>query len=89
MVLSGTVGFDEIGQPAEIFIAGAKDGAGLAAILDDAAVVISIALQHGIPARALAKSIARIPENLDGPATKAASVIGAALDLLIACEASL
>jgi len=60
----------------------------MAAILDDASVVISIALQHDIPARALAKSIARIPESLDSPATKAASVIGAAIDLIIACEAS-
>jgi hypothetical protein len=84
--LSATIGFDETGQPAEIFLSGAKDGSGLAAILDDASVVISVALQHGVPARALAKSIARIPESLDGPTTKAASVIGAAVDLLIASE---
>jgi hypothetical protein len=31
---------------------------------------------------ALSKSITRLPETIDGPATKAASVIGAALDLL-------
>jgi hypothetical protein len=51
-------------------------------------VVISVALQHGIPAAALAKSIARIPENLEGPAIKPASPIGAALDLLVDFEAS-
>jgi hypothetical protein len=48
--------------------------------------VISVALQHGIRGAALAKSIARIPEDLDGPATKPASPIGAALDLLVSYE---
>jgi len=43
-------------------------------ILDDAGVVISIALQQ-YPAKAVANSITRIPESLDGPATKATSVI--------------
>jgi ribonucleoside-diphosphate reductase alpha chain len=85
-VLSACVGFDQVGRPAEIFLSGAKDGSGLAAILDDASVVISIALQCGIPAAALAKSIARIPQSLDGPAVKPASPIGAALDLLVKCE---
>jgi hypothetical protein len=39
-------------------------------------------------AAALAKSIARIPENLESPAIKPASPIGAALDLLVNFEAS-
>ena len=68
-------------------------------ILDDASVVISISLQHGISAAALAKSVSRAPampadlappavpgHRLDrGPAP--ASVIGAALDLLKGFEA--
>ena len=82
MRLTATIGLDRSGQPAEVFLSGAKDGSGLAAILADAAVVISVALQHGIPAAVLGKSIARLPESLDGPATAAASPIGAALDLL-------
>ena len=41
-----------------------------------------IALQHGIAATALAKSVARMQETIDGPAVKAASPIGAVLDLL-------
>ncbi len=60
----------------------------------DAAVVISVALQHGIPAQSLAKSIGRLPP---GPVTPAeldqgqpgrlpASPIGAALDLLRSFE---
>jgi ribonucleoside-diphosphate reductase alpha chain len=88
VVLSATIGFDEAGRPAELFLSGAKDGSGFAAILEDASVVISIALQCGIPAAALAKSIARIPESLEGPAVKPASPIGAALDLLVKYEAA-
>jgi hypothetical protein len=78
--LTATVGFDETGRPAEVFLSGAKDGSGMAAILNDAAVLVSIALQYGIPARALAKSISRGPDGLGRIA--AASVIGAALDLI-------
>jgi hypothetical protein len=82
MRLTATVGFDVDGRPAEVFLDGAKDGSGLATVLEDSSVVISIALQHGIPAAALAKSVARMPEKIDGPAVKAASPIGAVLDLL-------
>jgi hypothetical protein len=87
LTLTATVGFDQAGRPAEVFLCGAKDGSGLAAILDDASVVISVALQHGIRPASLAKSIARIPENLEDPAIKPASPIGAALDLLVDFEA--
>jgi hypothetical protein len=65
---------------------GAKDGSGLATVLEDSSVVISIALQHGIPAAALAKSVARMPATTDGLAVKAASPIGAVLDLLAEIE---
>ena len=66
----------------------------LNALLADAAVAISIALQHGIPAAALAKSIGRLPSgpvtpaDLEGavPARVPASPIGAALDLVSALE---
>ena len=86
MRLTATIGLDATGPPAEIFLSGAKDGSGLAAILADAAVMISIALQHGIPAAVLGKSISRLPESLTGPATAPASPIGAALDLLARYE---
>src|SRR5690349_20042434 len=85
-VLSATVGFDEAGRPAELFLSGAKDGSGMAAILEDASVVISVALQYGVPAAALAKSISRAPDGMCR--ITAASVIGAALDLLVELEAS-
>jgi hypothetical protein len=46
-------------------------------------VVICDCVQFGRPAKALAKSIARVPATVDGPAIKPASPIGAALDLLV------
>ncbi len=91
-------GFDpEDGRPREVFLARAKDGTDMAAILDDASVVISIALQHGVSAAALTKSVARVPTAPLVPAglaaptgprhTGPASIIGAALDLLQGFEA--
>ncbi len=85
-----TVGFAECGRPREVFMAAGKVGSMLNAMLADAAVVISIALQNGVPAAALAKSIGRLPagpvapDDLDhAPGQKVpASPIGVALDLL-------
>ena len=93
-----TVGFDPTdGRPRELFLSGAKDGTEMAAILDDTSVVVSVALQHGVTAAALAKSVARVPAaplvptDLAKPPrsmhTVPASVIGAALDLLREFEA--
>ena len=98
LTFAATVGFDPAtGRPREIFLDGAKDGTDMAAILDDAAVTLSIALQHGISAAAMAKSVARLPSapltpsDLADPAgprhTAPASIIGAALDLLRTFEA--
>ncbi len=63
-------------------------------MLADTAVAISVASQHGISARALAKSVGRLPEgpvtpgDLDQgqPARLPASPIGAALDLVTSLE---
>ena len=84
--LTACVGFYPDGRPAELFLSGAKDGSGLAAVLADAAVVISLALQHGIGARLLRKSIGRLPGPAAGGGELAASPIGAALDLLTEYE---
>jgi hypothetical protein len=67
MRLTATVGYDARGRPAEVFIDGAKDGSGLAAVIEDASVVISIALLHGIPAATLAKSVAACRRRLTAP----------------------
>ena len=81
--ITATVGFDEAGWPPELFLSGGTDGAGakagsaLSAILEDACVVISVALQYGVPASALAHSVS----------PGAVSPIGAALDLLRRLEA--
>lgn len=92
---TATVGFDpETGQPRELFLTAGKEGSLLSALLADAAVVISVALQHGVPAAALAKSVGRLPagpvapvdfDNAPGQKVPA-SPIGAALDLVSAFE---
>lgn len=69
--IQASVGFDG-GNPREIFLTGAKVGSDMAAELEAASVVISLALQHGIKPQELARSV---PENC---------IIGAALNLL--CE---
>ncbi len=63
---TGTIGFDDHGRPRELFLTAGKEGSLINAMLADAAVVISVALQHGISAQSLAKSIGRLPE---GPVT--------------------
>jgi ribonucleoside-diphosphate reductase alpha chain len=93
--VTATIGFDPVDdQPRELFLTAGKEGSTLNALLSDAAVVISVALQHGISAQALAKSVGRLPEgpvtpaDLDEgkPARNPASPIGAALDLLRSFE---
>ncbi len=90
-----TVGFDpESGQPRELFLTAGKEGSLLNSLLAYAAVVISIALQHGIPAAALTKSVGRLPAgpvtpaDLEGPrpGRVPASPIGATLDLVSVFE---
>jgi hypothetical protein len=85
--ITATIGFDPDDpeqRPAELFLSGGEDGSGakvgsvMAAILDDACVVISVALQHGLPVTALAHSVS----------PGCASPIGAALELLLAAEES-
>ena len=89
------VGFDpETGRPREVFLNGRKEGSDFDAMLADAAVVISVALQHGVPARELVRSIGRLPAAPLSPAKLdhapdqrvPASPIGAALDLLCRLE---
>jgi ribonucleoside-diphosphate reductase alpha chain len=94
-IFTATIGFDpEDGRSREVFLTAGKEGSLINAMLADAAVAISVALQHGVSAQALAKSIGRLPEgpvtpaDLDGgkPARIPASPIGAALDLVTSLE---
>ncbi len=93
--LTATIGFDpESGQPRELFLTAGKEGSMLDTLLADAAVTISVALQHGVQPAALAKSVGRLPAVPIGPADlenprpgrAPASPIGAALDLVSSFE---
>ena len=84
------VGFDSNGFPREVFLNGGKAGSQFDTMLADAATTISVALQHGVPVKALAKSVGRAPNSGKAPGSTEqltasavpASAIGAALDLV-------
>jgi ribonucleoside-diphosphate reductase alpha chain len=64
------------GWPAEVFISAPKSGSEVEAIARDAAVLVSIALQHGVPLDVMAHSITR---DSDG---RPSTIMGAVLDEL-------
>jgi hypothetical protein len=75
--------------PGDVFADLTKDGP-LAAILDDAACAISIALQYGAPPDVLAKSMGQVPVSEWDAATQAmievlrpASPIGAIVNAIV------
>lgn len=69
-----SIGRYDDGSPAEVFITGAKAGSETEAIAKDGAVLLSIALQYGVPISVIAGSLARNPDGT------AATIIGAAVD---------
>ncbi len=94
-IITACVGFDPATeQPREVFLNGGKEGSQFDAMLADAATIISVALQYGVPIAALAKSVGRVPnapttpDSLDqlNAGSQPTSALGAALDLLIAHE---
>ncbi len=93
--ITACIGFDPTtDQPREIFLNSNTAGSQVDALVADAATVISVALQFGVPVAALAKSVGRQPSIPTSPAAldqlvsgdQPASLIGAALDLLVAHE---
>jgi len=60
----------------EIFVASARPSSPMADVIRDASIIISLALQHGVHIDTLRHSITRLNDN------SAASIIGAALDLV-------
>ena len=61
-----TIGMDPANaQPREVFADTSKGGQ-MQATIADACVLVSIALQHGIPASALSKSLSRVPDVMAG-----------------------
>ena len=73
-----TIGRFGDGAPAEVFVDVAKSGTDLAAIARDAAVVLSLALQHGTPIETIRHAVTRSGSG------EAASIIGATVDQLTA-----
>ena len=71
-----TLGVYDDGTPGELFIAGARTGSDIDALLADAAVLVSRALQHGDDLADLAKAMGR-----EGDGVTPSSAIGAALDM--------
>lgn len=72
-----TIGYFAFHKPAEVFITGAKAGSDLESVARDGAVLISLALQFGIPPEVMCSAITR---NQDGsPST----IIGAVIDKLV------
>jgi len=71
---SVSIGFWLDGRPGEVFADGPRTGSAMQALLADACVVVSLALQHGIEPSALAHSLARVP--LSETESAPASVIG-------------
>jgi hypothetical protein len=71
-----TVGFYPDGTLGEVLIDGGKTGQDIQSTARDAAVVLSIALQHGIPIETIRHAVTR-----DGSGA-AASILGAIVDML-------
>lgn len=73
---TGSIGRFPDGRLAEIFISNSKAGSQSDAAAKDAAVVCSIALQHGVPVDVIRHALLRDSRGV------AASPLGAALDLI-------
>ena len=68
--------FPDSRQPAEVFVTGAKVGTEVEATARDGAILISLALQHGISLEVMRGAITR-EEN-----GEASTIVGAVLDML-------
>jgi hypothetical protein len=71
-----SIGFYEDGRPSEVFVTGCKSGTDVQAVARDASIILSLALQHGVPIATIRKTITR--DHGD----RAASLIGAVVDMI-------
>ena len=71
-----TVGFYADGTPGEVFIDGCKTGNDIESIARDAGVLLSLALQHGVPPGAISHAVTR------GASEEPASILGAVVDCI-------
>jgi hypothetical protein len=76
-----SIGFDDNGAPREIFLASGKPGSHDDALLNDAGIAVSVALQSGVSASAMSVSVGRT-----GEPPEPVSAIGSALSLLALYE---
>ena len=69
-----TVGLYPDDRVGEVFINGAKSGSDMEGVTHDSAILLSLALQHGVPLEVIRKAVGR---NVDGsPQT----IVGAVID---------
>ena len=74
---TASIGYFADGEIGEVFIRGAKTGSAMDAVLADAGILASLALQHGTPPEALARSMSRLKDNPRTLATAPASPVAA------------
>lgn len=69
-----SLGLFDDGTPAEVFISGTKSGSDIQAVSRDAAILLSLALQHGVALDVIRRSVTR------GEDEKPQSILGAVVD---------
>lgn len=83
-----SVGYAVDGRVREVFASGMRGGSDMQRLVDDACVVISIALQCGASSGDLRRSIGSVPDPAAGMAETPASVIGAILGVVAELQVS-
>jgi hypothetical protein len=73
-VFEVTVGYYPTGEAGEVFITGAKAGTDMDAVTRDSAILLSLALQHGVPLTVMRHAITRKEDST------AKTIIGAVID---------
>jgi hypothetical protein len=81
--VSVTVGYYEDGAPGEIFVDAGKSGQDVQSTARDAAVVLSLALQHGATVATIKHAVTRSGNG------EAASIVGAIIDQLSASPSAI
>jgi len=72
--ITQTTGFKPDGTPGEIFLSADKSNSMIDVLLSDAAIIASLALQHGVPLQQIVHALKRDKFGI------ASSPIGAAID---------
>jgi hypothetical protein len=87
-VFAITAGHAADGRVREVFASGLRGGSDMQRLVEDACVVISIALQWGAGPGDLKRSLGSVPDSADETIAKPASVIGAIVAAIEQLEAS-